>query len=71
MYVMHVCDSSVIMPFSWCVVAVTLPKKCRSTSSVKPLYIYTFVVSRALMAGAASQTGDANSSWARGLTSGL
>ena len=33
-------------------------------------YIYTFVVSRALMAGAASQTGDA-ASRAPGLTSGL
>ena len=32
-------DSSVIMPFSWCVVAVTLPIYCRSTSSVKPPYI--------------------------------
>ena len=27
------------------------------------LHIYTFVVSRALMAGAASQAGDADSSW--------
>ena len=33
-------DSSVIMPFSWCVVAVTLPIKCRSTSSFKPPYIH-------------------------------
>ena len=33
-------DSSVIMPFSWCIVAVTLPILCRSTSSVKPLYIH-------------------------------
>ena len=33
-------DSSVIMPFSWCVVAVTLPIKCRSTSSVEPPYIH-------------------------------
>ena len=33
-------DSSVIMPFSWCVVAVTLPIKCQSTSSVKPPYIH-------------------------------
>ena len=34
------------------------------------LYIYTFVVSRAFMAGAASQTGDADSSRAPGRTSG-
>ena len=34
-------------------------------------FIYTFVVSRAFMAGAASQTGDADSSRAPGLTSGL
>ena len=33
-------DSSVIMPFSWCVVAVTLPIQCRSTSSVKPRYLH-------------------------------
>ena len=33
--------------------------------------IYTFVVSRAFMAGAASQAGDADFSWAPGLTSGL
>ena len=36
-------------------------------SSVKP-HIYTFVVSRAFMAGAASQAGDADSSRAPGLT---
>ena len=35
------------------------------------MYIYTFVVLRALMAGAASQAGDADSSRAPGLTSGL
>ena len=35
------------------------------------LHIYTFVVSRAFMAGAASQAGDADSSRAPGLTSGL
>ena len=46
-------DSSVIMPFSWCVVAVTLPISCQSTSSVRPPCI-TFVVSRAFMAGVAS-----------------
>ena len=43
---------------------------CRSTSSVKPPYI-PFVVSRAFMAGAASHAGDADSSRAPGLTSGL
>ena len=35
------------------------------------LHIYTFVVSRAFMAGCASQAGDADSSRAPGLTSGL
>ena len=35
------------------------------------LHIYTFVVSRAFMAGAASQAGDADSSRAPGLTSVL
>ena len=34
------------------------------------LHIYTFVVSQAFMAGAASQAGDADSSRAPGLTSG-
>ena len=38
--------------------------------SAKPP-LYTFVVSRAFMAGAASQAGDADSSRAPGLTSGL
>ena len=38
---------------------------------VSSLHIYTFVVSRAFMAGAASQAGDADSSRAPGLTSGL
>ena len=38
---------------------------------VSNLHIYTFVVSRAFMAGAASQTGDVDSSRAPGLTSGL
>ena len=38
---------------------------------VSSLHIYTFVVSRAFMAGPASQAGDADSSWAPGLTSGL
>ena len=55
--------------FSWCVVVVTLPIYCRSTSRVKPPYI-TFV-SRAFMAGVASQAGDADSSRAPGLISGL
>ena len=39
--------------------------------TVSSLHIYTFIVSRAFMAGAASQAGDANSSRAPGLTSGL
>ena len=39
--------------------------------SVSNLHIYTFVVSRAFMAGAASQAGDADSSRAPGLPSGL
>ena len=38
---------------------------------VSSLHIYTFVVSRAFMAGAASQAGEADSSRAPGLTSGL
>ena len=38
---------------------------------VSSLNIYTFVVSRSFMAGAASQAGDADSSRAPGLTSGL
>ena len=38
---------------------------------VSSLHIYTFVVSRAFMAGAASQAGDADSSRAPGLASGL
>ena len=65
-------DSSVIMSLSWCIVhvTVTLPIMYRSTSRVKPPYI-PFVVSRAFMAGAASQAGDADSSRGPGLTSGL
>ena len=35
------------------------------------LHIYTFVVSRAFMAGVASQAGDADSSRVPGLISGL
>ena len=38
---------------------------------VSSLHIHTFVVSRAFMAGAVSQAGDADSSRAPGLTSGL
>ena len=38
---------------------------------VSSLHIYTWVVSRAFMAGAASQAGDADSSRAPGLASGL
>ena len=57
--------------FSWCVVAVTLPIYSVGPHTVSSLHIYTFVVSRAFMAGAASQAGDADSSRAPGLTSGL
>ena len=35
------------------------------------ILVYSFIVSRAFMAGAASQAGDADSSWTPGLTSGL
>ena len=35
------------------------------------LHIYTFVVSRAFMTGAASQAGDADSSRVSGLATGL
>ena len=46
--------------------------KRASESLVRPVeFRYTFVVSRAFMGGAASQAGDADSSWAPGLTSGL
>ena len=38
---------------------------------VSSLHIYTFVMLRAFMSGAASQAGDADSSQAPGLTSGL
>ena len=63
-------DSSVIMPFSWCVLAVTLPIKYRSTSSVKPPYIHFRCVA-GIHGGLASQAEDADSSRAPGLTSGL
>ena len=43
----------------------------QTTHKQTDLRIYTFVVSRAFMAGAASQAGDADSSRASGLTSGL
>ena len=38
---------------------------------VSSLHVYTFVVSRALIAAVASQAGYADSSWAPGLISGL
>ena len=63
--------SSVIMDFSWCVVAVTRPIYCLSTSSIKPPYLHFYVVSRTFMAGVASQAGDSDFSRAPGLTSGL
>ena len=44
---------------------------CVGPHPVSSLHIYSFVVSRAFMAGAASQTGDADSYRAPGLTSGL
>ena len=56
-------DSSVIMPFSWCVVAVTLRIWCRSKFSAN--------VSQEFMTGSASQAGDADYSRAPGFTSGL
>ena len=63
-------DSSVIMPFPgvlwlWHFLYSVGPHPESS------LHKYTFVVSRAFMAGAASQAGDADSSRAPGLTSGL
>ena len=64
-------DSSVIMPFSWCVVAVTRTIYSAGPHPVSSLQIFTFVVSRAFIAGAASQAGDADSPRAPGLTSGL
>ena len=57
--------------FPWCVVAVTLPIYSVGPNPVSSIHIYTFVMSRAFMAGAASQAGNADSSWAPGLTSGL
>ena len=63
-------DSSVIMPFPgvlwlWHFLYSVGPHPVLS------LNIYTFVVSWAFMAGAASQAGDADSSRAPGLTPGL
>ena len=65
---MFLCNMIKMLMFSCiqcCVVAVTLPHP------VSSLHIYTFVVSRAFMAGAASLAGDVDSSRAPGLTSGL
>ena len=58
------------MPFSWCVVTDT-SYIVQGPHPVSSLHIYTFVVTRAFMVGAASQAGDADSSRAPGLTSGL
>ena len=61
-------DSSVIMPgvlWLWRFLYSVCPHQ------VSSLHINTFVVSWAFMAGAASQAGDADSSRAPGLTSGL
>ena len=49
---------------------VTLNNSTQLNSS-ESLHIYTFIVSRAFMAGAAKQVGDADSSRAPGLASGL
>ena len=64
------CSTQVLLYLFPGVVAVTFPIWCRSISSVGPLY-KPFVVSRAFIAGAASQARDADSSLAPGLTSGL
>ena len=63
-------DSSVIMPFPD-VLWLWHFRYCVGPHPVSRLHIFTFVVSRAFMAGAASQAGDADSSRAPGLTSGL
>ena len=47
------------------------PKRGRGRHPMSSLHIYTFVVSRAFMAGSAGQAGDAGSSRAPGLASGL
>ena len=60
------------MVFAFCAVSSTGQKvKMLLMFLVISLHIYTFVVSRAFMAGAASQAGDADSSRAPGLTSAL
>ena len=64
-------DSSVIMPFFPGVLWLWHFLYSVCPHPVSSLHIYTFVVSRAFMAGAASQAGDADSSRAPGLTSGL
>ena len=63
-------DSSVIMPFSWCVWLWHFLYSV-GPHQVSSLHVYTFVVLRAFMAGVASQAGDADSTRAPGLTSGL
>ena len=63
-------DLSVIMSFS-CVLWLWHFLHSVGPHPVSSLHIYTFVVSRAVMAGTASQAGDADSSRAPGLTSGL
>ena len=62
-------DSSVIMPFPG--VLWLLYFLCVGPHPLSSLHIYTFVVSRTFMAGAAIQAGDADSSRAPGLTSSL
>ena len=49
----------------------TRSKRMVHIVSMSSLHIYTLIVSRVFMAGAASQAGDADSSRAPGLTSGL
>ena len=63
-------DSSFIMPFSWCVMAVHFLYSV-DPHPVSSLHNYTFRVSRAFMAGAASKTGDADSFRAPGPISGF
>ena len=63
-------DSSVIMPFPG-VLCLCPFLYSVGQHLVSSLHSYTSVVSRAFMAGAASQAGDADSSRAFGLTSGL
>ena len=56
--------------YAWCVVAVTLYTG-HVHVPMPSLYLYYFAVSRAFMSGAASQSGDDDSSWATSLTSGF